>query len=435
MPVPVPILCARLLAIAVLSIAALAASVAEAGAKPGKPYSLVVESPQWAGVTDAAYTVTLTNDTTTQELGSADVTIPAQLTIVGEPSISGGAVSRSGNLLMLRNLAMQPGGSVTVTLGLRMTCAAGSYAWSVDAKQSNDFNGLPGNTLGPVSGTLSTTVQGICELRFVGQPAGAQKDELIRAAPFDQGSTELVSVEALDGSPAPQRLTWFTGPIAIAPAPGSFSASAPPTVVDGLFSYSGLKLGDAGTYVLRATRAGFDTGVSSAFQIVDVAQPCNGSKCDATLAGSLTSTTINGALGPGDEGHVLLSLSVGTEPECAGYDPPSDDWYEFLVTAARDKTITVSYSRNAMRRINGGASALQICFATPEPFTAKTGPAGPFDYDGDAGNGDEGFVGLLADCGDVPAGEPCILDRAPAGGGRAVVTFFVPARIGDPRHW
>ncbi len=32
------------------------------------------------------------------------------------------------------------------------------YPWAVLAKQSNDFSGLPGNSLGPISGTLSTTV-------------------------------------------------------------------------------------------------------------------------------------------------------------------------------------------------------------------------------------------------------------------------------------
>jgi len=193
------------LAIAMLTMVALALPVAGASSAPkspaGKPIEMVVESPQWAGVTDIAYTVTLTNKTGTQQLGAANVTVPTELTIVGEPAISRGNVTCTGRVLELRNLETPPDQSVTVTLGLRMPCEAGSYLWEVLAKQSNDFSGLPGNSLGPVSGTLSTTVQGTCKLRFVGQPGGTRTGELIRAAQFDEASTQLVSVEAIDGSP------------------------------------------------------------------------------------------------------------------------------------------------------------------------------------------------------------------------------------------
>jgi len=324
-----------------------------------------------------------------------------------------------------------------------MPCAAGGYPWAVVAKQSNDFSGLPGNALGPVSGTLSTTVRGSCKLRFVGQPGGTRTGELIRAADFDQESPLLVSVEAIDGSPLPpidgsplpQRLTWFTGPISISPSSGSFSASAPPAVMRGLFSYSGLKLGAPGSYTLRATGTGFSAGTSSGFQVADVAEKCNATKCDAHLDGSLTSSTLNGVLGAGAEGHVLLSLNAGPQPECSGYVSPMGDWYEFMVTTERDKTIAVTYSKEAMRKVKG-ASSLEICFASPEPFTAKTGPATPFDYDGQlstGANGLEGYVGLLPDCPDTPD-SPCILSRGSGGGGTALVEFFVPGRLGDPRY-
>jgi hypothetical protein len=274
-------------------------------------------------------------------------------------------------------------------------------------------------------------VEGTCKLRFVGQPAGTQKDERIRAVPFDESSAQLVSVEAIDGSPAPERLTWFTGPVAIAPLPGSFSASAPPAVADGLFSFAGLELGVAGTYVLNASSAGLDGATSDEFRVVDVAEPCDATGCDATLAGSSTSSTLTGALGAGDTGHVLLSLSVGNEPVCAGYVSPMEEWYEFEVTAAREKTIVVTYSKAAMRKVKG-PSSLEICFASPAAFTAKTGPAAPFDYDGDDTNGKEGFIGLLPDCPATPS-SPCVLRRGGGGRGTAVVEFFVPGSLGDPR--
>jgi hypothetical protein len=109
----------------VLAAAACALSASTAVGAPNKPFAMNVEPvSEFAGVTDGAYTVTLTNNTTTQQLGSADVTIPAAFTVVSGPSL--GTVV-SGNVLELRSLGVAPGGSVTVTLGLRMPCESGPY--------------------------------------------------------------------------------------------------------------------------------------------------------------------------------------------------------------------------------------------------------------------------------------------------------------------
>ena len=114
-----------------------------------------------------------------------------------------------------------------------MPCAAGSYAWAVTAK---DF--------GPLSGSLTTTVEGSCALRFVAQPASAERDTQIRAEEFRPDSAQLVSVEAVDGSPAPQRLTWFTGTIdlrLVQDGPGVLTPSpASSAAVAGLASFSDL---------------------------------------------------------------------------------------------------------------------------------------------------------------------------------------------------
>ena len=58
--------------------------------------------------------MTLTNKTGTQQLGAANVTVPAELTIVGEPAISRGNVTRTGSVLEL----LQPG-DVTRPVGHR----------------------------------------------------------------------------------------------------------------------------------------------------------------------------------------------------------------------------------------------------------------------------------------------------------------------------
>jgi hypothetical protein len=412
--------------------AAVALPAAPALGAPSKPFRMDVETPQWAGVTDASYTVTLKNETKTQELGSADVTVPGAITIVDRNGIAG-----AGNVLELRNLALPPGASVTFTLGLRMPCVAGSYAWTVRAKQSNDFSGFPGNDLGPVSGTRSTTVEGSCGLRYVDQPAGAEKDAQIRAAAFVPASTRLVTVEALDGSPAPQRLTWFTGTVdlrLVQSGPGALTPNpAASAAVAGVASFASLSIDQSGNYNLRAaTTAPGVTGVNSAgFQVIDDVGDCGASNCKAQVAGRQSTSTLTGAA---VTGFALLSLNLGTRPVCAGYTPPTSDYYEFqLVGTEGDKTLLATFGKAAMKSFRGGHSALEICFAAPQSFTPKTGLPAAFDYDGDPGNGAEGFVGLLPDCPLTPAG-PCILDRASTGGGGAQVLFFVPAAWGDPRY-
>jgi hypothetical protein len=291
-----------------------------------------------------------------------------------------------------------------------------------------------------VSGTRSTTVQGSCSLRFSDQPAGAEQGAQIRADAFMPSSSHLVTVEALDGSPAPLRLTSFSGTIelrlvqsgpgALAPTPAASAAVA------GLASFSSLAIDRSGNYNLRATTtAPGVTAVDSAdFQVVGDVGDCNSASCRAQVTGTQTTSTLTGTAVAGN-GFALLSLNLGTDPVCAGYKPPTSDYYEFALSGAvGDKTIVANYTPTAMKSFKGGHNALQICFAAPETFTTTTGPAAPFDYDGDSANGAEGFVGLLPNCPPAPT-EPCILKRSPAGSGGAQVVFLVPAPWGnDPRY-
>ena len=443
-----------LLAIAVFAAAALASLAGSAAAAPNKPYTVVVESPVTAGATDPAYTVTLTNNAK-QTLGSANLAVPSEFAIADEPpSITpSGTVSRAGNVLQLRNLSLASDASVTVTLGLRFPCAADDYPWTVVAKQSNDFNGT-GNDFGPVSGTLSTKVtgtSGTAGLRFVNQPASAERNAQIRSVDFQPASAP-VTVEALNA--CGRRDTSFTGTIELRllqSGPGVLTPNpASSTAVAGLASFSNLSINQSGNYNLRATTpvSGFEPAESEDFQVIGVVEPCSGSSCTATLAGTNTTSTLTGGAGSGT-GFALLSLNLGTKPVCAGYTPPTPDYYEFGLTVPRDKTITATYSKAAVMAFGKPVSALQICFAAPIPFQAKTGPAQPFDYDGDpttGPGGKEGFVGLLPNCPVSPAG-PCITKRQPLGGdddddhrhggssgGGAIVKFFVPAAWGDPRY-
>jgi hypothetical protein len=404
-----------------------------------------------AGAT-APFSVTLRNDTGTQQLGSANITVPKAFTVVASPAaavdhgtVLAPQVTSQGTLLQLRNLMLAPNASATLTLTLQMPCAAGSYGWQVNAKQSNDYKGT-GNDLGPLTASLTTTVSGACALRFVAEPAGARTNTTIRADAWQPASSRLVAVEAIDGSANPQRLSWFTGPISLSQGPttgtsgsGRLAGAGPVPAAAGLAVFPDLQIDAAGTYALQAstTASGFADGhpLSGEFEIVDVVSDCTRRSCSAALG----TTTIASTSGD-DSGFLVLSGNIAghNEPMCVGYAPPAASaWYEFQLVPAgtdttieRDSTITLRYTKAQMKSVPG---QLQVCFAAPLRFTAKDPGAQPFDFDGDPANAAEGFVGQLLDC---PALRtfPCVAGRAPLGGGAASITFFVPAAWGaDPR--
>jgi len=332
---------------------------------------------------------------------------------------------------------------VTLTVDLQLPCVTGpaTYGWTVQAKQSNDYNGT-GNDLTPPSATaLRNIVSGACALRFAtgGQPAGAGKTKQIRAEAFLPASTKLVTVEAVDGRSAAlaQPLGWFTGPIALAldatDYPGQLVQSGPVNATAGVSTFSNISITEAGFYTLHASTTATDFAAgdpradSAEFQIVDVVNECSATICSASLG----RTSITGLTGTGT-GFVLLSENVGPDPICAGYTPPvANTWYEFAVTADRAKTIVITYTRDDLRGF-GTASDLEVCFATPGPTFAVEGggSAAPFDYDGDGTL--EGFAGLLPDC--PPLTGPCVTDQGPTAGGGAFIEFFVPDTVGDPRY-
>jgi len=188
--------------------------------------------------------------------------------------------------------------------------------------------------------------------------------------------------------------------------------------------------------VPRTNAAGFALGPpSNAFTIVDVAEPCDSNKCEANLSGNRSTSTLTGGTST-STGVVALSLNIGTEPVCTDssgvvlYTPPTADWFEFDVTADRDKTIALAYNKAAMKAFGKGKEFLEICFAAPITFATKVAPPQPFDYDGVGGA--EGFVGLLPDC--TTFLTPCVLGRESVGSDGAQIRFFVPAAWGDPRY-
>ena len=143
--------------LAVAAAVAIAAATAEA--TPNKPYTANVHQTL---NTTGSFTVTLANDPhASQSVGSANFTAPPGVTLtpgtVGTNVTHVGwtAIVDSAGILEFRSdssaHALAAGDSVsadiTAPTNAQCTATAGSATWSVQAKQSNDFSGAPGNFL------------------------------------------------------------------------------------------------------------------------------------------------------------------------------------------------------------------------------------------------------------------------------------------------
>jgi hypothetical protein len=150
----------RLRVLVVAATLGLTVYVAPASAAT-KPFSMVV-APASVPAGSATFSVTLTNLTSPQQLGSANITVPSAFTGVSVADPDGPATATTnGSIVQVRDASVGPGGTVVLRMTANVPSACGvTYMWSVVAKQANDFNGEPGNdlTLDPSKSSLTTNV-------------------------------------------------------------------------------------------------------------------------------------------------------------------------------------------------------------------------------------------------------------------------------------
>jgi hypothetical protein len=130
------------------------------------------------------------------------------------------------------------------------------------AKQSNDFNGPPGNNFTMQTGgsNLVTALAGSCKLVWVTQPANAVVNTVITGTAGDP-SGPSVSVQAVDANNVP--LTTATGTVTLTKTAGSFTSSGgfsgtQANLVNGVASFSGFKSTATGTSLMvQASSPGY----------------------------------------------------------------------------------------------------------------------------------------------------------------------------------
>jgi hypothetical protein len=385
----------------------------------------------------ARFTVTLTNTSTQQQLGSADVTLPSGLGLDARsaaPSVSvnprgrsAPTVTVSGATLALRDLAAAPG--ATVSVAFTATPTGGVHTIGTVAKQANNFSGPPGNDLQRL-GAASTVAVGPCQLAFLTQPADAQRDEPVPGA----GGIPWPRVQLVDGAgqPLATASTTITMVLGRVPSTGTLAGTlSAATDAAGVATFSGLRIdtSDLG-YTLEASAPGFGTVESDAFDVYDDRCPA-GEACTATATdGDLLSATASGTAGADGGGLIVTAqaLSLGTDG-CVVPDGTTVSRLPSEVTllgiGLTDKTVRLRVDKAYdQRQTNNGVSFYQVCAQPDEPTSSYS--FFPDRYTGEVvGLGEWGF---LPDCKDVAQQTVCVLSREKEEG-YPIITVFWGSRM------
>jgi hypothetical protein len=145
-----------------------------AGAVTPAPPSGNTTSQTLCSNSDYSVKVAITNTAKSVQLGSADVTFPANVTLSGAnlPAGSPAAwqISRSGNVVSLRQLSLPKNNTVTIVAALH-TAGSVSAAQSIIAKvkQSNDFNDTGGDANTFSNPTFPTIAVQVCTATITGR--------------------------------------------------------------------------------------------------------------------------------------------------------------------------------------------------------------------------------------------------------------------------
>ena len=384
-------------------------------------------------------TATFKNETTTQQIGSANLVAPSGVTVLSASVSPSGSASLATycsvngatvpSCVALRNLSVAPGASATVTMSVATRkCAQGNFAWSAEVKQANNYNGAPGNDFFyDASGSHpSTTLDGACSLTFSQEPADAQTGQAISGqsyTPEPTGPAVAVQVRDINNnlvttSAIPVTMSTGTNPVG-----ATLVGNETPSTVAGTATFSDLALNlpsvgcdtvlaPASCYTLVATPGPAATALSpvtsTPFDIQDQAASCIlNASCTTTASPSgVNSSTIvaNASSGTGElvESAILGNYGQQTLSLCGSSYTSADPYvYESAYTpvpgtADRGEVDTITFA--PATKLSGSAwqvlSTQQICFGDAKPFTTPSGPAAQITLP----NGQTLYVGLLPTC-------------------------------------
>lgn len=407
--------------IAAVALMATAVFVPGAGAIPDqKSYTAVVSpDPVGAGQT-IHFTLKVVNTSGSQQLGSANLTAPSTFSLIstGAPSPAGtSTIGSTGGRVELRNLALLPGQTMTVTFTAEVPCANATYQWSIIAKQSNSFSGPPGNnfTLDTGGSDLLTTVSGQCSVRWLTQPSDAKTSTSITNTPYDAAfrptggpfiQAEVRSASYADTTTTRVNFSSEQITLVIGDNPGGLPATLQGTTSvaaeNGVATFTpGPEITQPGpNYTLLATNPIMVSGESTPFDISDAVceAPCT---TPETSAGGTRARVTSNSQG----GFVAASVGVVVEVTCPSNPSPNGQVVSVFplgVTQTSTMLIQTTFSQAILDR---PASQVRACLASREAFTEADGTlADPVTIAGDSL-----FIGVPPDCDNKTPVPPCFL--------------------------
>ena len=338
--------------------------------------------------------LTLHNKANPQSLGSANIGLPtgpgptsyASATIYWG---SGNVTLPTSTLVKLRNLNLAPGRSLTVQLTLNTpACTSGTYDWGptgiVQVKQSNDFNGPPGNDFtrdpDPTKSSLTATLSGGgCHLAIVPdnpldlthQPKNTIKSQPITDGFLSSGGAIQVglydsshNLVVLDG-------TCPAGPWCVtASQPSTLGGHTSRPLQGGVAQFDDLTLATTGDYTITFTSGSLST-TSATFSIVDGGCTATDGSCSVTgvfpKTGNTPTTTADAtATFAGAGGLSLRFFLQGSPPAgCENFTGTGSAGVDTSVQGSTTGfTITYGLSDKALKQVYGtnyGQPNVPIC--------------------------------------------------------------------------
>ncbi len=421
------------LAAGVLTVAALvapAAATSSTCASSGKCYLVSASPASIAAGASESFSFAVTNEATTQTLGSIQITAPTGFALTGASGPAGTSSYTSSAALFL-NLSLSPGQSVTLTVDATAPCGGASYQWSVEAKQSNQFNGS-GNDFQPdPASTLSGTVTGTCSLEITSRPNDTATSAPITNAVGSTGGP--VQVEVLDGTGNLATSSTAAVTVTIGANPGSGSLSGTTTVdaSGGVATFGNLSIDRSGLgYTLTMSSPGIDPVTSGYFNIESQLAPCTTTPCTASSSTKTTTGTVSTSSTSSSDPYLGVGLG-GVTYTCPTYtgssDPVSFDVLSSSGAAlpAAQFSVQLEISKSTVQASgHPGASTWQICYASTQSFTAISGTSGSTTI-----GGVTYYTGLLPGCSNTAPVAPCLQAKNKDNAGDVIVTFLAS---GDP---
>jgi len=384
-------------------------------------YTFTGDAGACAGTTSVSFDVTLKNGPRPQNLGSAELYAPANISVAGASITSGGgggtasfgtyanavtvdpndSTSTGRSVISLRNLTVPAGASVVVHVTATVTGTGTKYWYSI-AKQANSFNPGDFDTSNALtfSGVNPTFAVSTCTLQFVNQPANPWQKNTTIAPP--------VAVAVFAGT---TKVAVSATPTLAVAAGSSGGASDFPL---GSASYNSSTLSwswpdakpnataPSGSYKLTATLGSMtatsdsdsSAGGNQPFQVADIAC-ASGATCtgfsnlqqnDQTIAGVTFKNTLTTA--------VIVNFVAGGGPQtCAPWNPtfipdasgnPLDYFPAVSLNVTRatgdTSTLQVTYLiRNSdwvLTNTNRGNQDIDFCVGARHQTPSKNGDGG-----------------------------------------------------------